>query len=72
MDGVSVPGRPLEADDMDAYVNVFEGTNTWREDRGNDIERTEFQIGNELFVFNLEPLSIDDSYLNVIRTGNSV
>ncbi|XP_046350716.1 uncharacterized protein F54H12.2-like [Haliotis rufescens] len=56
LDGVSVPGGPVEADDIQAYVNLFEGANTWREDRGNDIERTEFKFGNALFVFNLEPL----------------
>lgn len=37
MDGVSVPGLPLEADAIEAYmhVNLFEGTNTctWREDK---------------------------------------
>ncbi|XP_041350764.1 uncharacterized protein F54H12.2-like [Gigantopelta aegis] len=50
LDGVSVPGRPVEADTISAYVNLFEGVNRWSLDSGNYIERTEFSLGNGLFV----------------------
>ncbi|XP_041364426.1 uncharacterized protein F54H12.2-like [Gigantopelta aegis] len=51
LDGVSVPGRPVEADDVSAYVNLFEGVSRWGQDTGNYIQRTEFELGNGLFVF---------------------
>ncbi|XP_041376743.1 uncharacterized protein F54H12.2-like [Gigantopelta aegis] len=59
LDGLSVPNQPIEANDVSAYVNLFEGVNRWSLDCGNYIERTEFSLGNALFVFNLEPVFVD-------------
>jgi hypothetical protein len=70
LDGVSVPGRPVEADDVSAYVNLFEGVSRWAQDSGNYIERAEFSLGNGLFVFNLEPVFLDSDYLSLLKTGN--
>ncbi|XP_041350940.1 uncharacterized protein F54H12.2-like [Gigantopelta aegis] len=70
LDGVSVPGRPVEADDVSAYVNLFEGVNRWSLDCGNYIERIEFSLGNGLFVFNLEPVLVDSDYLSLLKNGN--
>ncbi|XP_041365822.1 uncharacterized protein F54H12.2-like [Gigantopelta aegis] len=58
LDGVSVPARPIEGDDVSAYVNLFEGLNNWNQNSRNYIERTEFAFGNGLFVFSLEALEI--------------
>ncbi|XP_048253208.1 uncharacterized protein LOC125381066 [Haliotis rufescens] len=44
LDGVSVPGRPVEADDIETYVNLFEATNIWREDKGNFIQKQSFSL----------------------------
>lgn len=68
LDGVSVPGRPLAADDIEAFVNLF--SEKWSQNTGNGIDRSQFETGKALFVFNLEPLSINDTYLNLIRSGN--
>ena len=70
LDGVSVPGRPLETDDVSTYVNLFDGFNTWREDTGNAISRMRFDLGCAFYVFNLEPLFTDGTYLNLIKSGN--
>ncbi|XP_041379466.1 uncharacterized protein F54H12.2-like [Gigantopelta aegis] len=70
LDGVSVPGRPVEADDVSAYVNLFEGVSRWGQDTGNYIQRTEFELGNGLFVFSLEPVFVDSDYLSLLKSGN--
>ncbi|XP_041361858.1 uncharacterized protein F54H12.2-like [Gigantopelta aegis] len=62
LDGVSVPGRPIEGDDVSAYVNLFEGLNNWNKNSGNYIERTEFAFGNGPFVFSLEAVFVDSLF----------
>ncbi|XP_041362090.1 uncharacterized protein F54H12.2-like [Gigantopelta aegis] len=70
LDGVSVPGRPIEGDDVSAYVNLFEGLNNWNQNSGNYIERTEFAFGNGLFVFSLKAVFVDSNYLILLKSGN--
>ncbi|XP_041351267.1 uncharacterized protein F54H12.2-like [Gigantopelta aegis] len=70
LDGVSIPGRPVEAEDISAYVNLFEGVNRWGQDSGNYIKRSEFVLGHGLFVFSLEPVFVDSDYLSLIKSGN--
>ncbi|XP_067658220.1 uncharacterized protein F54H12.2-like [Haliotis asinina] len=70
VNGVSVPGRPTRADDVNSYVNMFDGMGFWRENRGNFISRGEFLLGNALFVFELEELCGESEYLNLVKTGN--
>ncbi|XP_067687070.1 uncharacterized protein F54H12.2-like [Haliotis asinina] len=70
VNGVSVPGRPTRADDVNSYVNMFDGMGFWRENRGNFISRGEFLLGNALFVFELEEVCGESEYLNLVKTGN--
>ncbi|XP_046560079.1 uncharacterized protein F54H12.2-like [Haliotis rubra] len=70
VNGVSVPGRPTRADDVNSYVNMFDGAGLWRENQGNCISREEFLLGNALFVFELEEVCGESEYLNLVKSGN--
>ncbi|XP_046572754.1 uncharacterized protein F54H12.2-like [Haliotis rubra] len=70
VNGVSVPGRPTRADDVNSYVNMFDGAGLWRENQGNCISREEFLLGNALFVFQLEEVCGESEYLNLVKSGN--
>ncbi|XP_041349391.1 uncharacterized protein F54H12.2-like [Gigantopelta aegis] len=70
VDGISVPGRPVEADDVGAYVNLFDGTDMWMNNTGNGISRNDFLLGSALFVFSLEPTFMEGEYLNLVKSGN--
>jgi hypothetical protein len=73
LNGVSVPGRPLEIspeDDVSAYVQMFDDTSKFGLDVGNSIDRNAFKNGSALFVFSLEPGFLQGEYLNLVRTGN--
>ncbi|XP_041351257.1 uncharacterized protein F54H12.2-like [Gigantopelta aegis] len=70
VDGISVPGRPVEAEDVGAYVNLFDGTDMWMNNTGNGISRDDFLLGSALFVFSLEPTFMEGQYLNLVKSGN--
>lgn len=55
---------------VNAYMNLFAGTGKENQDEGNDIDRSEFDKGYALYVFDLTPdLSERDSF-NLSRSGN--
>jgi hypothetical protein len=55
---------------VNAYMNMFSGSGKENQDEGNDIERTEFDKGFTLYVYDLTPdLSESDSF-NLTRSGN--
>jgi hypothetical protein len=55
---------------VNAYMNIFSGSGKENQDEGNDIERTEFDKGFTLYVYDLTPdLSESDSF-NLTRSGN--
>ncbi|XP_067653350.1 uncharacterized protein F54H12.2-like [Haliotis asinina] len=70
IDGVSVPGQPVEADDVTCYVNMLDGMGVWNEDKGNGISRSEFLLGNALFVFDIDKMCADSEYLNLVKSGS--
>ncbi len=67
IDGVSVPGRPTQADDISSYVNMCDGMDIWRKDIGNGISRKQFLLGSALFVFEIDKVGSD--YLNLVKSG---
>lgn len=70
VDGVSVPARPTQADDIETYVNIFDGADLWRKNKGNSISRSEFLLGNALFVYELDAVCVESEYLNLLKSGN--
>ncbi|XP_041377392.1 uncharacterized protein F54H12.2-like [Gigantopelta aegis] len=70
VDGVSVPGRPTQADDIDSYVNIFDGMDLWGKDKGNNISRSEFLLGSGLFVFEIDMVCAESEYLNLVKSGS--
>ncbi|XP_046581654.1 uncharacterized protein LOC124289094 [Haliotis rubra] len=71
LNGTSVPGRPFESDDIEAYASLYDWNNEWRKDKGLNLDRTEFPIGHALYVFNLQDIGADRSeYLNLLKSGN--
>ena len=70
IDGVSVPGQPTEADDVECYVNMLDGMGLWKEDKGNSISRDEFLLGNALYVFDIDKMCADSEYLNLVKSGS--
>ncbi|XP_046570049.1 uncharacterized protein F54H12.2-like [Haliotis rubra] len=70
VNGGSVPGQPSRADDVATYVSMLDGMNVWNQDKGNAITRTEFLLGNALFVFDLDKICVDSEYLNLVKTGD--
>ncbi|XP_046582180.1 uncharacterized protein F54H12.2-like [Haliotis rubra] len=70
IDGNSVPGQPTEADDIATYVSMLDGMGLWNEDKGNHITRSEFLLGNALFVFDLDKICSDSEYLNLVKSGD--
>lgn len=76
VNGESLPGRPLKLDFtannnyVSAYVNLFEGAEIWNQDGGIIINREMFKNGYCIFVFNLEPSSLSEEYINLVRHGN--
>ncbi|XP_071094623.1 uncharacterized protein [Haliotis cracherodii] len=70
IDGVSVPGQPTEADDVACYVNMLDGMGLWKENKGNAITRSEFLLGNALFIFDIDKMCADSEYLNLVKSGS--
>ncbi|XP_046570504.1 uncharacterized protein F54H12.2-like [Haliotis rubra] len=66
IDGVSVPGQP----DVASYVNMLDGMGLWKEDKGNAITRSEFLLGNALFVFDIDGMCAESEYLNLVKSGS--
>ncbi|XP_071108436.1 uncharacterized protein F54H12.2-like [Haliotis cracherodii] len=54
INGASVPGRPMQADDVESYVQMFDGLCLWKENTGNGITRSDFLLGSALFVFDID------------------
>ncbi|XP_071091487.1 uncharacterized protein F54H12.2-like [Haliotis cracherodii] len=69
VDGVSVPSQPTEADDVESYVNMLDGMDLWKKDKGNAITRSDFLLGSALFVFDLDKMCEDSEYLNLVKSG---
>lgn len=54
---------------VNAFMNLFTGTGKANQDEGNDIDRSEFDSGYALYVFDLTPdISENDSF-NLVRNG---
>jgi hypothetical protein len=54
---------------VNAYMNLFTGTGKVNQDEGNGIDRSEFDSGYALYVFDLTPdISENDSF-NLVRNG---
>ncbi|XP_046381975.2 uncharacterized protein LOC124152932 [Haliotis rufescens] len=71
LNGTSVPGRPLESNDVEAYAGLYDWNNEWRKDKGLNLDRTEFSVGHALYVFNLQDIQGDrGEYLNLVKSGN--
>lgn len=78
-DGLPAGGNPLKLD-FDktggtvitrAYTNLLLASGKWREDEGNQLDRSHFISGSTLFVFQLEPnFSHHGEYLSLVKTGN--
>ncbi|XP_071111222.1 uncharacterized protein [Haliotis cracherodii] len=67
VDGVSVPSQPTEADDVESSVNMLNGMDLWKKDKGN--ARSDFLLGSALFVFDLDKMCEDSEYLNLVKSG---
>lgn len=76
-DGIPVGGIPLKlnfnenrgSENVAAYVKMFEYSDKWTKDAGNDISRTDFNNGYALFCFDLEPHFSDVKYMSLIKQG---
>lgn len=54
-----------------AYNNMFEVTDKWMRDSGNQLDRNDFAGGYALYCFEIEPSFGDDgSYLHFLKQGN--
>lgn len=54
-----------------AFNNMFEVTDKWKRDSGNQLNRNDLAGGYALYCFELEPnFGGDGSYLNLIKQGN--
>lgn len=62
----NIPGRTI----LPAFISMFEVTNKWMKDTGNQLSRNDIAGGNALYCFDVEPNFIDeDSYLNLLKQG---
>ncbi|XP_071111137.1 uncharacterized protein F54H12.2-like [Haliotis cracherodii] len=71
INGVSVPGRPTQSDDIESYVNMFDGLCLWRKNTGNAISRSDFLLGSALFVFDIDTVCSESEYLNLLKSGST-
>ena len=56
---------------MSAYTSMFEVTDKWMRDSGNQITRTDIAGGFALYCFNLEPsFGSGENYLTLLKQGN--
>jgi hypothetical protein len=74
LDGQGNGIRPLSlnytsAQYMNAYMNLFTGTGKANQDEGNDIERTDFDSGYALYVFDLSPDMSENDSFNLVKNG---
>ena len=54
-----------------AYTDMFQNYGKWKNDRGNNISREDFQNGYCLFTFQLQPyFDSEDDYLFLVKTAN--
>ncbi|VDH93853.1 Hypothetical predicted protein [Mytilus galloprovincialis] len=62
----NTPGRTI----LPAFISMFEVTNKWMKDTGNQLSRNDIAGGNALYCFDVEPNFIDEgSYLNLLKQG---
>jgi hypothetical protein len=54
---------------INAYLSLFEGTNKLFKDEGLDISRTDYPRGYALFVYDLTPDQSENDHLNLMREG---
>ncbi|XP_046340865.2 uncharacterized protein F54H12.2-like [Haliotis rufescens] len=71
INGASVPGRPMQADDVESYVQMFDGMCLWKENTGNGITRSDFLLGSALFVFDIDKVCSETEYLNLLKSGST-
>ncbi|XP_071096051.1 uncharacterized protein F54H12.2-like [Haliotis cracherodii] len=71
INGASVPGRPMQADDVESYVQMFDGMCLWKENTGNGITWSEFLLGSALFVFDIDKVCSESDYLNLLKSGST-
>ncbi|XP_052761972.1 uncharacterized protein F54H12.2-like [Mya arenaria] len=77
-DGLPVGSNPLKLDfsasgtsTIRAYTNLLLSSGKWRQDEGNQLDRSHFIAGSTLFVFELEPdFSHHGEYLSLMKSGN--
>lgn len=54
-----------------AFNNMFEVTDTWLQDAGNQLDRSDFAGGYAIYCFEIEPnFGNDGSYLSLLKQGN--
>jgi len=78
VDGQTVPGRPLKVDFdlltgsnyIEAYVNMFESLGVAGKDFGAGLTPELYAQGHTLFVYNLEPMPLNQPYINLKRHAN--
>ncbi|XP_048251540.1 uncharacterized protein F54H12.2-like [Haliotis rufescens] len=71
INGASVPGRPMQADDVESYVQMFDGMCLWKENTGNRITRNDFLLASALFVFDIDKVCSESDYLNLLKSGST-
>lgn len=60
------PGRTI----LSAFTSMFEITNKWMQDSGNQVSRNDIAGGNSLYCFDVEPNFSDEGhYLNLSKQG---
>jgi len=63
----SASGRTI----IPAFNNMFEVTDKWLQDSGNQLDRNDFSGGYGLFCFEIEPnFGNDGTYLHLLKQGN--
>ena len=80
VNGESQPARPLRltfndkakvgANYIDAFENIYLSTDKLGQDSGSDISRSDFPGGYALFLFNLNRISNQSGFWNLIKNGN--
>lgn len=75
LDGQLSSIKPLELNYeanqyITGYLSLFQGTNKYKKDSGNDINRDEYGEGYSLYAYDLTPDMNDDNYFNLVREGS--
>ena len=75
LDGQSQHVKTIECNFADhqticAYMSLFSGSNKWRRDEGNEINRRDYEGGYTLFCYDLSPDLSEETHFNLAREGN--